>query len=72
MDNDASCKIVGIGIVRIKMFDRIVRMLVDVKHAPDLKRNLIPLNTLDSKGYKYIGEGGELKIIKGALVVMKG
>ena len=54
------------------MFDRIVRMLAYVKHGSDLKRNLIPLNTLDSKGYKYIGEGGALKIIKGSLVVMKG
>ena len=27
--------------------------------------------TLDAKGYKYIGEGGVLKVSKGALVVTK-
>ena len=36
-----------------------------------MKRNLISLSTLDAKGYKYTGEGGILKIGKGALVVMK-
>ena len=36
-----------------------------------MKRNLISLSTLDSKGYKYIGEGGVLKISRGSLVVMK-
>ena len=45
MGNDASCKIVGVGIVRIKMFDGIVRMLAYVKHVLDLKRNLIFFTT---------------------------
>ena len=57
MGNDAFCKISSVGIVKIKMFDENVRMLVDVKHISDLKRNLISLSILDSKRYKYIGEG---------------
>ena len=72
MGNNASCKVAGIGTVKIKMFDGVVRTLSDVRHIPDLKRNLISLSTLDAKGYKYTGEGGVLKISKGALVSMKG
>ena len=72
MGNNAPCKIVGIGTVRIKMFDGVVRTLSDVRHVPDLKRNLISLNTLDVKRYKYTGEDGVVKISKGALVMMKG
>ena len=72
MDYDAPCKIVGVGTIRIKMFDRIVRTLGDVKHIPNLKMNLISLSTLDSKGYKYTGEDGALKVRKCALIVMKG
>ena len=72
MGNNASCKVVGIGIVRIKMFDGVARTLGDVRHVLDLKRNLISLSTLDAKEYKYTGEGEVLKISKGALVVMKG
>ncbi|CAN1137131.1 hypothetical protein LINPERPRIM_LOCUS21240, partial [Linum perenne] len=48
------------------------RTLTDVRDIPDLKRNLISLSTLDAKWYKYIGEGGVLKVSKGSLVVMKG
>ena len=68
----ASCKVVGIRIVRIKMFDGVVHTLGDIGHVPDLKRNLISLSTLKAIGYKYTGEGGVMKISKGALVVMKG
>ena len=50
MGNNASCKVVGIGTVRIRMFDGVVRTLGDIKHAPDLKRNVISLSTLDKKG----------------------
>ena len=71
MGNDASYMIAGDGIVIIKVFDGIVRMLRGVKHIPNLKRNLILLSALESKRYKYIGKGGALKVSKGALVVMK-
>ncbi|KAG8503336.1 hypothetical protein CXB51_001298 [Gossypium anomalum] len=72
MGNNASCKITGVGTIKIKMFDRVVRTLSDVRHVPELKINLISLSTLDSKGYRYIAESGVLKISKGSLVVMKG
>ena len=72
MGNNASYEVTGIGTVHIKMFDRVVLTLGDVKHVPDLKTNLISLITLDTKGYKYTSEGEVLKISKGALVVMKG
>ncbi|KAL6322655.1 hypothetical protein AAG906_015341 [Vitis piasezkii] len=49
----------------------IVTTLRDVRRVLDLKRHLISLSTLDSKGYKYIGEGGVLKVSKCVLVVMK-
>ena len=64
MGNNASCKVAGIGTICIKMFDGVVRTLGDVRHVPDLKRNLISLSTLDTKGYKYTSEGGVLKTSK--------
>ena len=53
------------------MFDNIVRIIIEVRHAPKLKNNFISLGVLDSNGYKYIGQGGALKVSKGSLVVMK-
>ncbi|KAG8477522.1 hypothetical protein CXB51_031082 [Gossypium anomalum] len=62
----------GVGTIKVKMFDGVVRTLSDVRHVPELKRNLISLSTLDSKGYRYTAESGVLNISKGSLVVMKG
>ena len=50
MGNNASYKVGSIGTVRIKMFDRVVFTLGDVRHVPNLKRNLISLSNLDTKG----------------------
>ena len=49
----------------------ILRTLTDVRHVPDLKKNLISLSTLKSLGCKCTSEGGVLKISHGALVIMK-
>jgi hypothetical protein len=72
MGNDVACMIVGIGTIRIRMHDGIVRALTNVRQMPDLKKNLISMGTLNSFGYKYSDEGGGIRVSKGSLVVMKG
>jgi hypothetical protein len=72
MGNGAHCKIIGIGNIRIKMFDGVVRTLCDVRHVPEVENNLISVDILDSNGYGYKSIGGVMKVTKGAMVVMKG
>ena len=72
MGNDASCKVAGIGNIKIKMFDGVVRMLCDVRHIPDLRKNLISLGTLNYNGFSYKSTSGVMKVSKGAMTVMKG
>ncbi|KAG8489505.1 hypothetical protein CXB51_017512 [Gossypium anomalum] len=64
MGYNALCKITGVGTIKVKIFDGVVRTLSDVRHVLELKRNLISLSTLDSKGYKYTAESRILKISK--------
>jgi hypothetical protein len=71
MGNGIPCKTVGLGSIRIRMFDGIVRELAYVRYVPKIKSNLISLGVLDSYGYKYTGQGGALILSKGSLVVMK-
>jgi hypothetical protein len=52
MANGARSRIAGVGTVRLRMFDGIVRTLTGVKHVLGLKGNLISLGTLDLKGYQ--------------------
>ncbi|KAH9699562.1 hypothetical protein KPL71_024410 [Citrus sinensis] len=72
MGNDSSCRVVGRGSIRLKMFDGMIRELRDVRHVPDLKRNLISLGMLDKIGCLVKLESGTLKVLKGSMVVMKG
>ena len=61
MGNDVSCKVVGIGNIRIKMFDGVVRTLCDVRHVPDLRKNLISLGTLNYNEFSYKSTSGVMK-----------
>ncbi|KAL5563211.1 hypothetical protein UlMin_032958 [Ulmus minor] len=72
LGNNKPCKVIGIGSVRIKTHDGIERILSNVRHVPELKRNLISLGMLDQHGFSWKGEKGVLKVSKGSLVVMKG
>ncbi|KAL8151214.1 hypothetical protein V2J09_021022 [Rumex salicifolius] len=48
MGNDNPCQIMGVGNIRLKMFDRIVRELNNVRYVPGMKKNLISF--LEAKG----------------------
>ena len=63
-----SCKTVGGGSVKNKIFDGVIRTLTYVRHVPELKKKLISLGVLDSCGHKFTGFDGILKVSKGALV----
>jgi len=71
MGTDVACKTVEKGSIRMKMF-RQVRTLKDVRHVPDLRKNLLSLGALEAQGYKFSGVDGVLKVIKGTMTVLKG
>ena len=66
------CRVMGIGTVKIKMFDGAVRTLGDVVYVPKFRRNLISLSQLDSKGCRILSAGGVMKVSRGCMVLMKG
>jgi hypothetical protein len=61
MGNDARYKAIGLGTIKVRMFDGIVKIFTNVKYVPDLKKNLISLGTLDSLGYGYSAKNGFMK-----------
>jgi len=72
MGNNAQCKATAIGTIKIKTYDGAVRTLSNVRHVPDLKRSLISLGALESKGCKYSAEGGVMKVSNGSRILLKG
>ena len=72
MGNDSSSKIIGIGTVKIRIHDGTIRTLSDVRYVPDLRKNLISLSILDLKGCRINIESSDIKVSRGALVLLKG
>ena len=67
MGNDAVCKTVGIGNIRMRTFDGHVRTLTNVRHVSNLKKNLLSLG-----GYKFSGADEGIKVTKGSMMTLKG
>ena len=65
-------KIIDTSTVQIKIGNDVIMTLIDVRHVPNLKKNIIALGILDSNGYKVIIESSGSKIFPGANVWIKG
>ncbi|KAL8516313.1 hypothetical protein ACS0TY_014829 [Phlomoides rotata] len=72
LGNDQSCKVQGIGSIKIRMFDGADRILSKVRYIPDLKRNLISLGSLTATGCIFEVEGDSISVLKGGRALMKG
>lgn len=48
MGNDHHYKVFGIGTIKIRMYDGMIRTLIDVWYVPDMKKKLISLHVLDN------------------------
>ena len=74
LGDDHPCLVAEVGTIRVRMFDEVVRTLSNVKHIPELKKNLISLGYLEENGYAFSCQSGSgcLRITKGAMVMMKG
>jgi len=72
MGNDIVYKTVGIGNIRMRMFDGQVRILTNVRHIPDLKKNLLSLRALEAQEYKFSGVYGGVRVTRGSMTILKG
>ena len=72
MGNDHPCKTIGIGSIKLRNHDGTTRILRDVRYVPKLKKNLISLGALESKGLVVMMRDGVLKATSGVLVMLKG
>jgi len=70
--SETECNVRGIGTVQIKTHDGLVRTLSKVCHLPDMTHNLISLGTVEANGCRYPVENGVLKVMRGAMVLIKG
>jgi len=72
LGDDRKARIVGHGKVKLKLQGGRVRTLSGVLHIPALARNLIFVRKLDDAGVKIVFENDTCKMVRGALVLMRG
>ena len=72
MANSAICKAIGIGSIKLRTHDGKFCTLTNVRHVPQITKNLISLSLLDSKRFSFKGGGGVLYVCKGSTVVLNG
>lgn len=66
MGNNVMCKVVGIGNINLKLHDGSTYELKQVKHVPDLKRNLISLGMIDQIGCIVKLQNRVMSAVKGS------
>ena len=72
MDNDGVSKVIGVGNVCLQNNMGMQLLLRGIKHAPDVRFNLISIKVVDDAGYDNHFGFGKWKLTKGNLVVAKG
>ena len=72
MANNTSSRVVGRELVRFRMADRRSVTLTEVRHVPNLRKNLISIGMLDSKGCSFEASGGTLRVSKGNKEILWG
>ncbi|KAK2378762.1 putative mitochondrial protein [Trifolium repens] len=71
LGNEQSCEIVGKCEVKINLSGSVWE-LKNVRHIPDLTKNLISVGQLASEGYTTVFQGDAWKISKGAMTIARG
>lgn len=67
--NDSRSKVVGMGTIKVKIFDGVV---YDVKDVPNFRRNFVSMNRLDILGCDFSKKNQFLEVSNGSLVIIKG
>ncbi|KAK6242410.1 hypothetical protein SCA6_007799 [Theobroma cacao] len=63
MGVNGECLVVGVGEIKIKMFDGCVLTISDVRHVPALKKSLLSLGMFGKHNMKLVGENHHLEVM---------
>lgn len=56
----------------MRLKDVAIRVLTNVRYIPGLKRNLIPLGTLEEKGCEFKSSNGVMTVLRNSKLIMQG
>jgi Zinc knuckle len=68
----STLSVVRVGVVRFRMWDRMICTVTNVRYVPSVRMSLLSLSELDSRGYELRIRGGSMEVLRGDLVVIRG
>ena len=71
LGNDQVCEVKGIGEIKLKMSNGSIKIQTEVRFIPKIRRNLISIGVLESKGYKFESADGILRVTKNSRIIME-
>jgi hypothetical protein len=72
LGNDSTTRIIGRGRIKLMLIYGRIRTLPGVLHIPGMDINLINVRKMEDVGVKTIFEKGTCRMVRGAMVLMKG
>ena len=70
--NNEKMKVEGIGSMRMKLHDGVIRTFSHVRFVPSVVVNIISIWEMTSQRYKYVGSKWGCKVYKGRHLVLQG
>jgi hypothetical protein len=71
LDDGWTLSVDKIGTVRFLMWDGMIRTVIDVRYVPSVRRSLVSLSELDSRGYEIRIRGGSIEVVRGDIVIIQ-
>jgi hypothetical protein len=68
----STLSVIRVDAVRFRMWDDMIRTVTDVRYVPGVRRSLVLLSELDSRGYELLIHGVSMDVLCGNIVVIRG
>jgi hypothetical protein len=63
--------VVRVGTVKFWMWDGMIRMVIDIRYVPGVRRSLVSLCELDSRRYEIRIRGGSIEAFRDDMIVIR-
>jgi hypothetical protein len=68
----STLSVIRVDAVRFRMWDDMIRTVTDVRYVPGVRRSLVLLSELNSRGYELLICGVSTDVLCGNIVVIRG
>jgi hypothetical protein len=72
LTDGSTLSVVGVGMVRFRMWDDMIRTVIDVRYVPSVRKSLVSLSELNSRKYEIRIRSGSMEVLRGDMIIIRG